>query len=41
MWGRVVEGLGAEVLDVFPHWTVLLAPDGRRFCVTDREPGRA
>jgi hypothetical protein len=35
-----LEGLGAEVLDEFAHWTVLLAPDGRRFCVTDREPGR-
>lgn len=32
------EALGAVVEQVFERWTVLLAPDGRRYCLTDRDP---
>lgn len=31
-------GLGAVVERVFERWTVLHAPDGRRYCLTDRDP---
>lgn len=30
--------LGAVVVGGGSHWTVLLAPDGRQYCITDREP---
>lgn len=30
--------LGAEVLMVHPWWTVLRAPDGHVYCLTDRDP---
>ena len=30
---------GAEVLAVQPWWTVLRAPGGQVYCLTDREPG--
>lgn len=32
------ESLGAVVERVFKHWTVLRAPDGHRYCLTDRDP---
>ncbi|WP_291526143.1 VOC family protein [Branchiibius sp. NY16-3462-2] len=32
------ESLGAVVEQVFERWTVLVAPDGRRYCLTDRDP---
>lgn len=31
-------GLGAEVIAVHDRWTVLRAPDGLRYCLTDRDP---
>ncbi len=31
-------GLGAEVETVTPLWTVLRAPYGQRYCLTDRDP---
>jgi predicted enzyme related to lactoylglutathione lyase len=31
--------LGARVEDVRARWTVLADPDGRRYCLTDRDPG--
>ena len=31
-------GLGAEVVRVFEAWTVLRAPGGQVYCLTDREP---
>lgn len=31
-------GLGAEVVREHDHWTVLRAPDGAEYCVTDRSP---
>jgi hypothetical protein len=31
-------GLGATVVEVEEFWTVLEAPDGRYFCVTERDP---
>lgn len=34
-----LEDLGAVVETVEEFWTVLVAPDGRRFCVTERDPG--
>lgn len=30
--------LGARVLAVHPHWTVLADPVGRTYCLTDQEP---
>lgn len=35
--------LGAEVVRVLDHWTVLTAPGGQVYCLTDRDPatGRA
>ena len=30
--------LGARVEHVGEGWTVLVAPDGRRYCITDRDP---
>jgi hypothetical protein len=30
--------LGAQLVGEGPDWTVLLAPDGRHYCVTDRRP---
>lgn len=35
--GRHV-ALGARVESVGEQWTVLVAPDGRRYCLTDRDP---
>lgn len=32
------ERLGAEVLDRREHWTVLRAPGGQVYCLTDRDP---
>ena len=32
-------GLGAEVVDVRPGWTVLRDPAGRAYCITGRRPG--
>lgn len=32
------EALGAVVERVMERWTVLQAPDGRRYCLTDRDP---
>lgn len=32
------ESLGAVVEQVRERWTVLVAPDGRRYCLTDRDP---
>lgn len=32
------EALGAEAVGTFPWWTVLRAPDGRAYCLTDRDP---
>lgn len=32
------EAIGAEVLAVMPWWTVLRAPDGHVYCLTEREP---
>ncbi|HMO12270.1 MAG TPA: VOC family protein [Actinotalea sp.] len=34
-------GLGAVVVGEGARWTVLLAPDGRRYCITDRFPDAA
>ena len=31
-------GLGAEVVDVRERWTVLRAPGGQVYCLTDRDP---
>jgi hypothetical protein len=31
-------GLGAEVVSVNPFWTVLTAPGGQVYCLTDRDP---
>jgi hypothetical protein len=31
-------GLGARVVEVEQFWTVLAAPEGRLFCVTERDP---
>lgn len=31
-------GLGAEVVGVHDHWTVLTAPGGQVYCLTDRDP---
>lgn len=31
--------LGAEVVRVEQHWTTLVDPSGRTYCVTDRDPG--
>ena len=36
-----LEALGAERIEDFHHWTTMRAPDGRVFCVTDRQPGSA
>lgn len=33
------EALGARVLDRRAVWTVLADPVGRRYCITDRDPG--
>lgn len=30
--------LGAEPVDVREHWTVMRAPDGHIYCLTDRDP---
>ncbi len=32
------EALGAQVEAEHGHWTTLRAPDGRRYCLTDRDP---
>lgn len=32
------EGLGAVVEHAGDRWTVLVAPDDRRYCITDRDP---
>ena len=32
------EGLGAQLVAVFERWTVMRAPDGRDYCLTDRNP---
>lgn len=32
------ESLGAELVAVFEPWTVMRAPDGRDYCLTDRDP---
>ena len=32
------EGLGAQTVEVFERWTVMRAPDGRDYCLTDRNP---
>lgn len=32
------EELGAELVQVFDWWTVLRAPDGHVYCLTDRDP---
>ena len=32
-------GIGAHVLAVLPHWTVLRDPTGRVYCLTDADPG--
>lgn len=32
------ELLGASLVDVYPWWTVLRAPDGHVYCLTDRDP---
>ncbi len=32
------ERLGARLESHHEHWSVLRAPDGRRYCLTDREP---
>ncbi len=29
---------GAEVVEVFPHWTVMRGPVGAPYCITDRRP---
>ncbi|KQU64691.1 VOC family protein [Phycicoccus sp. Root101] len=36
---REHEGLGAQVASVHERWTVLRAPGGARYCLTDRDPG--
>ena len=35
---RFHEQLGAEVVGVHEHWTVLTAPGGQVYCLTDRDP---
>jgi hypothetical protein len=36
-----LEALGATVRDVHPRWTVMLDPEGNRFCVQDPPEGAA
>ena len=35
---RLHEARGARVESVHEGWTVMVAPDGRRYCLTEREP---
>lgn len=33
------ESLGADLVEVFDWWTVMRAPDGHVYCLTERDPG--